>query len=119
MRELVSRLLRDEASDLITADSEEAGLRIAREFKGAIHIVVWGCQTNGVPGSEMATAIAAFRPGLKILVMTGYPVGLIIFAESWTHFPRVFGAAAARGLIDAGTAESEVRVKELARSGSA
>jgi hypothetical protein len=66
----------------------------------------------------MVAALAALPPRLKVILVTGYPVGLMVFAKSWSLFPKVF-AAEPRGLIDAERAEPEIRAKEFARSASA
>jgi DNA-binding NtrC family response regulator len=53
----------------------------------------------GMSGIELATAITADRPGLKVLLMSGSPGGMLVLNEGWHFLARPFIASQLRALI--------------------
>jgi len=56
---------------LVAADGEEA-LRVAGETPGTIHLLLSDVVMPRLDGRELATKLSAARPGLRILMMSGY-----------------------------------------------
>ena len=72
LRELVCRRLRQAGYPVLDAPDGSAALRIAAEHPGAVDLLVTDVVLPGMNGRELYNALAAKRPGLKVLFMSGY-----------------------------------------------
>jgi len=45
---------------------------------------------TGMTGIELATQITAQRERIKVLLMSGYPAGMLILNEGWHFLPKPF-----------------------------
>src|SRR6185503_10201985 len=90
---------------LLAAHGEEA-LAIARERKGPIDLVLTDVVMPGLGGAELAKLLAALRPGIRVLYMSGYTQGAIsrhgVLGEDMALLEKPFTASRlARAVRDA------------------
>lgn len=70
-RELAARILRMHGHTLLLADSGEAALQLASEV-GEIDLLVTDMVMPGISGRTVAERLLAERPGLRVLVVSGF-----------------------------------------------
>ena len=58
---------------------------MSQQFKGEIQVLLSDFQMAGMSGIDLATAITVDRPKLKVLLMSGFPSGLLVLNDGW-HF---------------------------------
>jgi len=58
---------------LVAADGEQA-LRLARQHPGRIHLLLADVVMPRISGPELAARLADFRPGIRVLFMSGHAV---------------------------------------------
>jgi two-component system cell cycle response regulator CpdR len=97
---LVSGLLVDSAYNILTANTGANALHQSREFKGEINLLLSDFQMpGGLSGVELATEMMLERPQLKVLLMSGFPEGMLVLNEGWHFLPKPFIASQLRALV--------------------
>ena len=56
-------------------------------------------QMPGMTGVDLATQITLQRPQIKVLLMSGYPSGMLVLNEGWQFLPKPFIPSQLRALI--------------------
>ena len=72
IRKLVGRFLRKQGLDVIEAAGGEEALRLAEAREAPIDLLIADVQLGGLRGDELARRLAERRPGLKVLLVSGY-----------------------------------------------
>ena len=72
VRAIVMKILRRANYDVLEAANGEAALKIAAAHPGAIDLLITDMFMPGLRGPEVAQKLAATRPGLRVLFMSGY-----------------------------------------------
>ena len=72
VRRLVVRILAEAGYVVLDAASNDAALRLAAERTEAIHLLLTDVVMPHGSGPELAQALTAVRPNLKVLFMSGY-----------------------------------------------
>jgi two-component system, cell cycle sensor histidine kinase and response regulator CckA len=72
VRNLVAATLKTEGYRLLLAGSAEEAMLVAAEHTGAIDLLLTDAVMPGKSGIELANALVAERPGLPVIVMSGY-----------------------------------------------
>ncbi len=72
IRKLVARVLRKQGFAVIEAPSGEEALRLADSHEGAIDLLIADVQLGGIRGDELARRLQDRRPGMKVLLVSGY-----------------------------------------------
>jgi len=72
VRNLVASALRHDGYELLLATSAEDALRLDEQHKGPIDLLLTDAIMPGKSGIELATAMAARRPALPVIIMSGY-----------------------------------------------
>ena len=75
----------DSDYNVLRAETGAEALQQSKDFKSEIHLLLSDFQMPGMTGMELAAQIAAQRPKIKVLLMSGYPAGTLILNEGW-HF---------------------------------
>ncbi len=57
---------------VLSAESGEDALRLARNFQGRIHLLLTDIMITGMNGLEVAASVTRFRPGIRVFFMSGY-----------------------------------------------
>jgi two-component system, cell cycle sensor histidine kinase and response regulator CckA len=72
VRELVAKILTRSGFVVLEADGAERALQVANAHRGNLHLVVADVVMRSGSGVEVARRLAAARPGMKALLMSGY-----------------------------------------------
>ena len=72
VRELVCDILAEQGYHVMCAVDGHDALRIAGEFDGRIHLLITDVIMPHMNGPELAVALCAKRPDMKVLYVTGY-----------------------------------------------
>ncbi len=74
---LISHMLSIMGYEVLTANSPGAALERAREYAGEINLLIADVVMPDQNGRELAEQLAAMRPGLPCLFMSGYSPGML------------------------------------------
>jgi PAS domain S-box-containing protein len=77
LRRLAHRALAGQGYTVLEADRGSTAIDVARRHKGRIHLLLTDVIMPDTNGRQLADAIGAARPGLRVLYMSGYPDGAI------------------------------------------
>jgi two-component system, cell cycle sensor histidine kinase and response regulator CckA len=72
VRNLVASALKSEPYELLLAASAEEAIEIASRHAGSLHLLLTDAIMPGKSGIELANTLVASRPGLPVIVMSGY-----------------------------------------------
>jgi two-component system, cell cycle sensor histidine kinase and response regulator CckA len=72
VRELAREYLERNGYSVLEAGDGQAALDIAHKHSGSIHLLMTDVIMPGLSGRELAEKMAALRPGLKVIYMSGY-----------------------------------------------
>jgi nitrogen-specific signal transduction histidine kinase/CheY-like chemotaxis protein len=72
VRELTREYLETSGYTVLDATDGESALAMAREYSGAIHVLITDVVMPGLSGRELGEQIANLRPQIKVLYMSGY-----------------------------------------------
>jgi PAS domain S-box-containing protein len=78
VRDLAVEILEEFGYAVITAPNGEEGLRICKEFKGRIDLVISDVVMPQMSGRELAEHISRLRPETRVLFMSGYTDDAIV-----------------------------------------
>jgi two-component system cell cycle sensor histidine kinase/response regulator CckA len=96
--EIVRKLVRvalkgSEVTDILEAKDSTEALKIAREHRGAIHLLLSDVLMPGrISGVEMAARLCDTRPETKVLLMSGYAPDVLTMRPEWSFVQKPFGA---------------------------
>ncbi len=100
MRQLIAGVLAPGYGyNVLMAETGDRALQQSKEFKGEIHLLLTDFQMPGMSGIELATAMTADRPDLKVLMMSSFPEGMLILNAGWHFLPKPFIASQLRSLV--------------------
>src|SRR5882724_2143067 len=85
--------------DVLSAGSGQEALHKAKACKSEIHLLLSDFQMEGMTGIELATQLTAERPKIKVLLMSGYPAGMLVLNEGWHFLPKPFVASQLLALV--------------------
>ena len=72
VRNLVTSSLRHDGYDLLVAASAEDALQLASAHDGPIDLLLTDAMMPGKSGLELANLLVVERPGMPVIVMSGY-----------------------------------------------
>jgi hypothetical protein len=84
LREITRECLETTGYTVLEAAHAAAALELSARYKGTIHLLVTDVVMPGIPGSELAQRLAAERPGMKALYMSGYTDDTVILRGALT-----------------------------------
>lgn len=76
--------------NVLSANSSKEALQKSKDCKSEIHLLLSDFQMDGMTGIELATQLTKERPDVKVLLMSGYPAGMLILNEGWHFLPKPF-----------------------------
>jgi PAS domain S-box-containing protein len=74
---LVEKILDELGYTVLTADSPDKAIRLVKESKCSIHLLITDVIMPKINGRELETQIKAICPGIKCLFMSGYTANII------------------------------------------
>jgi DNA-binding NtrC family response regulator len=96
---IVSALFAEEYN-VLSAGTGAKGLEQSRDFKGEINVLLSDFQmAGGMSGVDLATVMTVDRPELKVLLMSGFPDGMLVLNEGWHFLPTPFVPSQLRALV--------------------
>jgi two-component system cell cycle sensor histidine kinase/response regulator CckA len=96
---VVSELLGDDTYNILTSSTGAQALQRSRDFKGVIDLLLSDFQMPGMSGVDLATSMTLERPHLKVLLMSGFPAGMLVLNEGWHFLAKPFVASQLRALV--------------------
>ncbi len=72
VRKLMMELLRRAGYEVLAAENGALALEAARAHAGRIHVLISDVAMPTMTGVDLAQAIGALHPGIKILLVSGY-----------------------------------------------
>ena len=78
VRDILTRTLREQGYRVLEAMDGEQALRVASEYAGEIHLLVTDVVMPQMNGQELSERLAAVRPGIKTLFVSGYTDNAIV-----------------------------------------
>jgi DNA-binding NtrC family response regulator len=102
----VSEILAGDNYDLQVYGSGAEALQHSKEYKGEIKLLLSDFQMPVMSGIELATEMTRGRPQLKVLLMSGFPQGMLVLNEGWHFLAKPFVTSQLRALV-AGLADSD------------
>jgi two-component system cell cycle sensor histidine kinase/response regulator CckA len=94
LRTLLQNILEKNGLNVLVAEDGQEALRIANEYRGTIHLLVSNVQMPHMTGPDLAKVLKQSRPELRVLLMSGYPQGLLVLDKSWDFLKKPFLAEA-------------------------
>jgi len=85
---------------VLRANSGVEALQLSKDSQFEISLLLSDFQMPGMSGVELATQLTAQRPEIKVLLMSGYPAGMLILNEGWHFLAKPFVPSQLRSLID-------------------
>ena len=77
VRQLAVETLMRSGYEVLSAEDGEAALRVAASHDGPIHLLVSDVVMPGLKGPDLAERLRALRPGLRVLLMSGYAADVV------------------------------------------
>jgi FixJ family two-component response regulator len=96
---VVADLLADHDYHVLTYGSGAEALQQSKAYKDEIALLLSDFQMPDMSGVELATAMTADRPRLKVLLMSGFTEGMLVLNEGWHFLAKPFVASQLRGLV--------------------
>jgi DNA-binding response OmpR family regulator len=90
VRHLVSILMQQEGYLVLSASDGHEGLELARQYSQSIDLVITDFEMPRVNGIELCARLAAERPGIKVLLMSGSDEKLINHDGDLPFLPKPF-----------------------------
>ena len=78
VRQLAIQSLERNGYQVVASASGEEALGLASTFDGTIHLLLTDVVMPGMKGPELAARLRALRPGLKVLLMSGYAADVVM-----------------------------------------
>jgi len=85
----VSSFLQEDYTVLTAASGQEA-LRVAKDCKTDLDLLLSDFEMPKMSGIELATELAATRPNIKVLLMSGFTGGTLVLNEDWHFMAKPF-----------------------------
>jgi CheY-like chemotaxis protein len=73
VRRFIRRLLEPDACGIVEAADGEAALRLIEQNRPAVDLVLTDLRMPGIDGFDLLEVLAAHRPDLPVLCMSGFP----------------------------------------------
>jgi two-component system cell cycle sensor histidine kinase/response regulator CckA len=75
IRDITAVALRTHGYTVMVARSGAEALALLKDHDGVVHLLLTDISMPGLSGGEVAEAVAAMQPAIKVLFMSGYSAG--------------------------------------------
>jgi DNA-binding response OmpR family regulator len=90
VRTFVNALLEASGYSVIVAVDGKDALEKSRAHAGRIDLLLSNIEMPGMNGVELATQLRRERAETRILLISGFPSGLLVLDEGWQFLPKPF-----------------------------
>ena len=112
LRNLLQAIFKKAGFTLLVAEDGQEAAQLALEHDGTIDLLVSNVQMPHVTGPDLAKALKKSRPDLRVLLISGYPQGLLMLDNGWSFLQKPFSsdllARTVRDMLDAKNAAARV-----------
>jgi CheY-like chemotaxis protein len=77
VRQLAVESLQRQGYSVLESSSGEEALRVAARYDGTIDVLLTDVVIPGIKGPELAVRLRAQRPGVRVLLMSGYAADIV------------------------------------------
>jgi DNA-binding NtrC family response regulator len=92
---LVKQILEDAEFFVIAAKNAREAMRLEAEYEGTIDLLLSDVRMRGKSGPELAKKLLERRPRMRVVLMSGYPVGAsLVHRNGWHYIQKPFGPSA-------------------------
>jgi CheY-like chemotaxis protein len=95
----VSRVLTQSKYNALTATNGAEALQLSKDYKPDIDLLLSDFQMPIMGGVDLATKLVLERPLLKVLMMSGFPEGMLVLNDGWHFLSKPFIPSQLRTLI--------------------
>jgi DNA-binding NtrC family response regulator len=88
--DFVCDILANKGYNVRIANSAEEAIRSSKEYGGEIDLLLSDFQMPKMSGVELAVELTRTRPKLKVLLMSGFPDGMLVLNEGWHFLTKPF-----------------------------
>jgi DNA-binding NtrC family response regulator len=81
VRELAVETLARRGYRVLSAASGEEAVKLAGAYDGTIHLLISDVVMPGMKGPELADRLRAMRPGMRVLLISGYAADVVTPAD--------------------------------------
>jgi two-component system cell cycle sensor histidine kinase/response regulator CckA len=92
-------MLVDGDYNVLRANNGKEAIQKSDDYKPEIHLLLSDFQMPEMNGVELAIHISRQRPDLKVLLMSGFPNGMLVLNEGWHFLAKPFIPSQLRALI--------------------
>jgi DNA-binding NtrC family response regulator len=90
LNRLISSILVDADYNVLAAANGADALRQSDNYQGEIFLLLSDFQMPGMSGIELATNVIIKRPAIEVLLMSGFPQGMLVLNGGWHFLPKPF-----------------------------
>ena len=83
---LVQQILEDADFSVIAARNAREATRLEAEFSGEIDLLLSDVRMRGTSGPELAEKLTVRHPRMRVVLMSGYPVGASVTHHNGWHY---------------------------------
>lgn len=73
MRQLAQAVLQSQGYAVLAAPDGQQAIKMATQHTGTIHLLMTDVVMPGMSGKDLADQMGRMYPGLKVVLMSGYP----------------------------------------------
>ena len=95
----VSHILNAARYTVLLANNGQQAMQQSTDYGGEIDLLLTDFQMPGMSGVELATKLSAKRPQMKVLMMSGFPDGMLVLNEGWHFMAKPFISSQLLALI--------------------
>lgn len=88
IRTLFERVFKNNGFHVLTAIDGQEALALAKGYKGHIDLLVSNIHMPHMSGPDLARELRKSRPGIKIMLMSGNPDGLLLLDKGWIFLSK-------------------------------
>lgn len=75
---------------LLMATNGQDALCMADQHEGKIDLLLSNVQMPGITGPDLAKELKKSRPEMRVMLMSGYPQGILLLDHGWTFLQKPF-----------------------------
>jgi CheY-like chemotaxis protein len=110
--EFVSEMLLGDNYSVLTASGGESAVRLARDYKSKIYLLLSDFSMTGMTGIDSAAKLTLEQQQLKVLIMSAYDADMLVLNKRWRVLPKPFTCSQLRTLV-AGLVFSDKELEEI------